>query len=50
MLGKAKMGLRNGKDVVSSFTAHIIVDADSKAVGRPKIELMEVYAVSCFSS
>ena len=46
LLGKVRMDLRNGKNVDSDFTAHILVDAESHASGSPRISLMQVFAVS----
>ncbi|OQV02895.1 hypothetical protein CLAIMM_08011 [Cladophialophora immunda] len=46
LLGAVKMGFANGKVVEADFSAHIVVDAQSAAAGRPRLELMHVFAGS----
>lgn len=49
LLGELKQAFTNGKELTAQFAAHLVIDAESHAAGKPRLSLMEVFAVSCFS-
>ena len=46
VLGHAKLDLVNGKTVEAGFATHIVINAQSTAAGSPRLDLLQVFAVS----
>jgi len=46
LIGSVKMLFVNGKHLDMQFSAELIVDAASHEAGKPRLSLMQVFAVS----
>ena len=44
--GRVEVGLRNGKDIIAPFSAHILVDPESVAADPPRLREFRGYVVS----